>query len=202
MPVDYERNFKTSVDTQFEFASARERGLPKIVWAGMKDCDRTLTLQVGKLLEPADLIFPEQRACPRYHFFEVCQDALELGKLCGKLGEIFRTAKHFICIATNAKPSEIADPIHHLSGMGAICGQIAAMKNYIRGTQTQVCENRFEGGEVAVDVRHYRGPHAHTPHSVSIESQQIDYARITSVHYQTRVEHHAHRDCLTKTRVR
>ena len=123
MPVDRDRNFKTSVDTlQFEVASARERRLPKIVWAGMKDCDSALALQVRKRLEPADPILPEQRTCPRYHFFEGRQDALELRKFCGKLGEVFGTPKHFICISTNAKPSEIANPIHNVSGMGTVRG--------------------------------------------------------------------------------
>src|SRR5579872_1057139 len=60
--------------------------------------------------------------------------------------------QHFVHVAHHSLPAKIADAVHNLRWTSATVGQIAAVKNQVGRSLSQVGEDSFEGGQISMDV--------------------------------------------------
>src|SRR5207248_11339715 len=93
---------------------------------------------------------------PRSHLADKSPKRCRGCRLHRELFKRCRIEKHFIGIANDAVPAEVADTVHNLRGTGTSAREIAAMKDEVGGGLRQVRQNRFERGEIVVDVGYYR----------------------------------------------
>jgi hypothetical protein len=60
--------------------------------------------------------------------------------------------QHLVRVAHDPRPTELADPVDDLGGLGAREGQVAGVHDPIDAAAAQVLDHRFQRSQVAVDV--------------------------------------------------
>jgi hypothetical protein len=80
-------------------------------------------------------------------------------RLGGKFFERCGAEEHFVGVAEDAGPTEVADAVEDFNGTGAAVGDVTCVQHEVGGLIAEVGQDRFEGGAVSVEVRKYGDAH-------------------------------------------
>ena len=95
----------------------------------------------------------------RNRFLDQGENAGEFGLAGGVFSKTLRSPKHFIGVSADSGPSEGANLIDDVSGMGATGCQISALENEVGSGALEVGENGLEAAAIAVNIGYDRGSH-------------------------------------------
>ena len=155
-PTLNERAVDVAVDKEGEIQSGEfvvAGNPPRGFGAGVNHCDFGLGMSQWKCFKPSQAIGAELVACPCGHFLDLVEHVAELGQVGGELLQGLPAEEHFVGVTVDAGPVEVPDLVENFGRVSAGVGEVSALKDEVGGGFTQVCEDGFEGGEIAVDVR-------------------------------------------------
>ena len=159
MPIHDDRTRERPVRRgKIAIGSAVHWRAPGSVGAGMHQGEMLVNLRARRPAQPREPILAHRATRLRSHFLNRVEQRLEVRQATRETRERLRIEQHFVGVAEDALPSEIANAIDHFAGRDPLSPKSPPWRMR-SGDVSRRSAECFEGREIAVFVGHDGGAH-------------------------------------------